>query len=245
MTLGLLPPPGSQRRPAAAEPFSDPSPHFSMPVIGELRMCFQARRAPQRSLMSVAACLFLVAAFQGCTGNGSQADRNAEQQAKETGVRQEDLAKLVGRVTVDGQSPAEGMSLLVILNDPEHLDATANGKKPKLFTVCGDQGEFAIVTKPGKYIVTFVELHQVEARLGAKPAGGGRGPGGRMRRGDLRPPDELKNLYNDPDKNAKEEKFKLDLKLTGQEDYQIDLALAGKEPVETPGPHAVTQLTVR
>jgi hypothetical protein len=66
-----------------------------------------------------------------------------------------------------------------------------------------------------------------------------------MSRGDLQPPDELKNLYNDPDKNAKEEKFKLDLKLPGQEGYQVDLAVAGKEPVETPGPNAVTRLMAR
>jgi hypothetical protein len=209
-------------------------------------MCFQARRAPQGSLMSVAACLFLVAAFQGCGSDGSERDRIAEQQAKERGFKPEDFTKLAGRVTVDGQPPAEDMSLVVILNDPEHLDATANGKKPKLFAVCDAQGKFALMPKPGKYIVTFVELHPGDPRIDAKPAGRGRGPGGRMRGGGtLQPPDELKNLYNDPDKNAKEDKFKLDLKLTGQEDYQIDLALAGKEPVDTPGPHAVTQLTVR
>jgi hypothetical protein len=186
--------------------------------------------------MSVAACLFLVAAFQGCNGSP---------QAKETGFKQEDFAKLVGRVTVDGQPPAEDLSLVVILNDPEHLDATANGKRPKLFAVCDAKGNFAMMPKPGKYIVTFVELHQGDARLSAKLAsGGGRGPGGPMRGGSsLQPPDELKNLYNDPDTNANEEKFKLDLKLPGQEDYQIDLALTGKQPVETPRPHAVTQLT--
>jgi hypothetical protein len=200
-------------------------------------MCFLARRAPQRSLMSVAACLFLLAALQGCTGDGSQVDRDADAQG-------EKLAKLAGRVTVDGQPPAEDTSLVVILNDPEHLDATANGKRPKLFTVCDVQGNFAVMTKPGRYIVTFVELHQPEARGGPKPVGRGRGPGGQMRQG-LASPDELKNLYNDPDKNAKEEKFKLDLKMPGQEDYQIDLALAAKEPVAKPGPHAVTQIMPR
>jgi hypothetical protein len=207
-------------------------------------MCFLARRAPQRSLMRVAACLSLVAAFQGCTEK-SKLDIAADEQAKEIGFSEQKLAKLVGRVTIDGQPPAQDRSLVVILNDPEHLDATANGKRPKLFIVCGGQGDFAVMAKPGKYIVTFVELHQAENPRGARPVGRGLGPSGAMSRGDLQPPDELKNLYNDPDKNAKEEKFKLDLKLPGQEGYQVDLAVGGKEPVETPGPNAVTRLMAR
>jgi len=206
-------------------------------------MCFPARRAPQGSLMSVAAGLLLVAAFQGC--NENQLDRAADEQAKEIGFAQQNLAKLVGRVTVDGQPPAAETSLVVILNDPQHLDATANGKRPEVFTVCSGQGDFAIMTKPGKYILTFVALHQAEMPRGERPVGRGLGPSGPMSRGNLLPPDELKNLYNDPDKNAKEEKFKLDLKLPGQEGYQVDLALAGKDPVATPGPNAVTLLTAR
>jgi hypothetical protein len=205
-------------------------------------MCFSVRRAPLHSLMSIAACLFLGAACPGC--NESQLDRAADEQAKQIGFAKQSLAKLAGRVTVDGQPPAGDTSLVVILNDPEHLDATANGKRPEVFTVCSGQGDFAIMTKPGKYIVTFVELHQFEPR-GERPVGRGLGPSGPMTRGNLLPPDELKNLYNDPDKNAKEEKFKLDLNLPGQEDYQVDLALAGKDPVATPGPNAVTLLTAR
>jgi len=193
--------------------------------------------------MSVAVCLFLVAAFQGC--NESQLDRAADEQAQQIGFAKQNLAKLVGRVTVDGQPPAGETSLVVILNDPEHLDATANGKRPQVFAVCSGQGDFAIMTKPGKYIVTFVELHQAEMPHGERPVGRGLGPNRPMSRGNLLPPDELKNLYNDPDKNAKEEKFKLDLNLPGQEGYQVDLAVAGKEPVETPGPNAVTLLTAR
>jgi hypothetical protein len=206
-------------------------------------MCFPVRRAPQRLLMSVAACLFLLAAFPGC--NESQLDHAADEQAKEIGFAKQKLAKLVGRVTVDGQPPAGDTSLVVILNDPEHLGATANGKRPQVFSVCSGQGDFAIMTKPGKYIVTFVQLHQAEIPRGTRPAGRGLGPSGPMSRGNLLPPDELKNLYNDPDKNAKEEKFKLDLKRPGQEDYQVDLAVTGKEPVETPGHNAVTLLMSR
>jgi hypothetical protein len=207
-------------------------------------MRFLARRAPQRPLMSVAAGLFLVAAFQGC-GGGSKIDHAEEEQAKEIAFVKENLAKLAGRVSVDGQPPAENTSLVVILNDPEHLDATAGSRKPKLYSVCGRQGEFALMTKPGKYILTFVQLHQAEIRAGSRPVGRGLGPGGGTSRGDLIPPDELKNLYNDPDKNAKVEAFQVDLKLPGKDDYQIDLAVAGKDPAPTSGPNAVTRIMAR
>jgi hypothetical protein len=206
-------------------------------------MCFLARRAPQGSLLSVAAGLLLVVAFQGCSE--SQLDQAAEEQAKQIGFAKQNLAKLSGRVTVDGLPPAADTSLVVILNDPEHLNATANGKRPEVFTVCSAQGDFALMTKPGKYVVTFVALHQTGMPRGERPVGRGLGPSGPMSRGNLLPPDELKNLYNDPDKNANEEKFKLELKLPGQEGYQVDLALAGKDPVATPGPNAVTLLTSR
>jgi hypothetical protein len=214
-----------------------------MPGIGELRMRFLARRAPQCSLMSIAACLVL-AAFQGCSEKSSL-DRAADEQARELKFAEQNLAKLVGRVSVDGQPPAENTSLVVILNDPEHLDATADGKNPALYSVCGGQGDFAIMTKPGKYILTFVELHQETPRAGTRGVGRGLRPDRATSRGNLLAPDELKNLYNDPDKNAKVEAFQVDLKLPGKEDYQIDLAVAGKDPVPTPGPHAVTRIIVR
>jgi hypothetical protein len=203
-----------------------------------------AHRPPHRSLMSVAACLVLVAAFQGCTEK-SKLESAADAQAKEIGYIKENLAKLVGRVTVDGQPPAEDRALVVILNDPEHLDATANGQRPNLFSVCNGQGNFAIETKPGKYIVTFAELHQAEIHGNVRPVGRGPRPDRAMTRGSLLPPDDLKNLYNDPAKNAKENAFQLDLQLPGKEDYQIDLAVAGKDPVDAPGPDAVTRINAR
>jgi hypothetical protein len=240
---GVLPPPARRNAAGlAAERFSNPSPTFE-PGIGELRMSFLARRAPQGSLVTVAAGLLLVAAFQGC--NESQLDKVAEEQAKQNGFAKQNLAKLSGHVTVDGLPPAAGTSLVVILNDPEHLNATANGKRPEVFTVCGAQGDFAIMTKPGKYVVTFVALHQAEMPRGERPVGRGLGPSGPMSRGNLMPPDDLKNLYNDPDKNANEETYKLDLKLPGQDGYQVDLAVAGKDAVKTPGPNAVTLVTAR
>jgi hypothetical protein len=219
------------------------APDLLMPGLGELRMRFLGCRGRQCSLTRVAVCLIIMVAIEGC-GENKTLDRAADEQAKQSGYDKQSLAKLAGRVTVDGQPPAADTTLVVILNDPEHLDATANGKSPSLYSVCGAQGDFALMTKPGKYIVTFAELHQAESpRAGARAVGRGPGVNSAFSRGNLRPPDELKNLYNDPNKNAQEEKFKLDLKPPGQEDYQIDLAVAGKEAVATPGPHAVTRIT--
>ncbi len=52
-------------------------------------------------------------------------------------------------------------------------------------------------------------------------------------------PDQLKNLYNDPEKNEKKEGFKIEHKSPGKTDYTFDLAVAGQEEA-TPGPKSVT-----
>jgi hypothetical protein len=58
-------------------------------------------------------------------------------------------------------------------------------------------------------------------------------------------PDELKNLYSDPDKNAKEDIYVLDVKPPGKDNYQFELSIAGKEVVPR-GPNAVKEIkTVR
>jgi hypothetical protein len=127
---------------------------------------------------------------------------------------------------------------LVILNDPQHpLEA---GKNPALHGGCDAEGHFAFSTytahdgvKTGSYIVTFVQLHELSGRLGRK------------RNSGFGPPDELKNLYNDPDKNAAIPEFKVEIKKPGITDAHFNLVVEGKEPVATPGPHAVTLLDNR
>jgi hypothetical protein len=134
--------------------------------------------------------------------------------------------------------PASDAQLFVILNDPEHPEAAAHSKMPQLFTVCDPEGKFSFRTYftgdgvvAGKYVVTFVALHP-PAKSGRHVMGGSL----------FSSPDELKNLYNDPDQNAKQEKFNLDLQAPGKGDYEFDLAVAGMQPVETPGPNAWTRI---
>jgi hypothetical protein len=170
----------------------------------------------------------LASMCQGC-GSATQSAREAlDRQYKDNPqLKRPDLAKFAGTVTVDGQPPAKGTVIVVILNDPKK---PAPRNKPSQYAISDPNGHFEFSTSlkgdgtlPGSYVVTFAELH---------PHG---------RRGFF-PPDELKNLYNDPDKNGDKQEFRLELQSPGKPDYTIDLKVAGEEPVSKPGPNATTEI---
>lgn len=160
------------------------------------------------------------------------------------------LAKFAGRVLVDGKGPRKDCKLFVILTDPKHLDENVKGLPPKFFTVCHADGTFGFSTNekhdgvlPGKYIVTFVELHERRIRRGnaglkTKSTGGSTGD-----RVSFVEPDELKNLYSDPDKNAANPKYSLDLQPPGRDDYSFDLNVSGQTPLAKAAPHAVKKMS--
>jgi hypothetical protein len=148
------------------------------------------------------------------------------------------VAKVAGRVSIDGQPPAEDLRLFVVLSDPEHLEK--QGDTPQMFAQCDPQGNFAFTmyytgdgVPYGKYVASFVELRRKILPVRARSP---------------RPllyfvePDELKNLYNDPEKNKNDPVFVLDVQPPGRTDYRFDLAVEGKDPVKTPGPYAVTHV---
>jgi hypothetical protein len=129
-------------------------------------------------------------------------------------------------VTIDGQPPqfARPLRLVVLLHDPSRP-----GFGPRHIRQCTDDGKFAFGTyakqdgvPAGVYIVTFAVL-KVTAQ-------------------GLIGPDQLKNLYNDPDKNAQVQEFKFALEPPGKTDCVFDLKVADQSPVELPGPNAVTEL---
>jgi len=207
-------------------------------------MLFAAGRAPSFPRLRLAAGLLLLSALSGCPGQNAQQaiDKQVQDnpQFKKTAV-----AKFAGRVTIDGQPPAKEYSLFVILNDPQHLDEAAHSTKPKYCQSCNSNGAFAFSTyghedgvPVGKYVVTFVGLHGPPLPVAGKMRGPKVRSGGMSHYG---PPDELKNLYNDPDKNAKDEKFVLNLEAPGKDDYEFDLPVAAKEAVAA-GPNAWTNL---
>jgi hypothetical protein len=66
----------------------------------------------------------------------------------------------------------------------------------------------------GSYVVLFVALKH--SLLG--------------RQQGYHEPDALQNRYNDPDKNAANPEFKVDVKPPGKTDYNFDLKLAGTDP---------------
>jgi hypothetical protein len=177
--------------------------------------------------------LGLVAALAGLLAAGCGSGQNAEQALdnamKDAGKAKGTVYPLAGKVTIDGQPPKfekANQRLVVVLNDAEHLDVPAI-RCPHV--EANQNGEFSFTTymrgdgvKPGKYVLTF-GVFQHKQKLGYIP------------------PDLLKNLYSDPEVNAKKPEFVIDHKAPGKSDYDSNLQMAGKEAVE-PGPNALNGL---
>jgi hypothetical protein len=178
-----------------------------------------------RGLVTSLAVLSLLPA--GCS-NTQSTQEALDAQLKALNVEKATLAKFAGKVTIDGQPPAapRGQALRVILFDTKNPDK--NKRLPS--APCQKDGsfEFYMYSKGdgapvGSYVVLFAELTNSRTK-------------------GLIQPDGLKNLYDDPDKNAENKDFLVELAPPGKTDYTFNLELAGKDPVATPGPHAVTQI---
>ena len=183
-------------------------------------------RPSVRAIGSVVFCLIAA----GCGGGSQSADQALQKQLDAANIPRTAVSKFAGSVTVDGQPPSLGPkeALLVILYDSKNPPTR---DKPPLTATCDQKGHFEFSTftrgdgvPPGSYVVLFAQLH-------SQPGAG------------MLPPDGLKNLYNDPDKNAEKPEFKLDLSSPGRSDHSFNLELAGKEGIPTPGSHAVTKIT--
>ncbi len=181
-----------------------------------------------RSRLIVAVLSFLLA---GC-GFGSQSAGQALSQAlASTGTAKDACAKFAGTVTIDGKTPGDlGVSrVMVVLWNTK---TPPKGTPP--FAPCDPDGYFEFHTYDkadgvpvGNYVICFVQL-QGGMRIG--------GPSG------WRGPDQLKDLYSDPDKNKEDKDLILDLKSPGKTGWQFDLKIDGKEPVTNAGPNAVKEL---
>jgi hypothetical protein len=165
------------------------------------------------------------------SGRFSTGDSMVQIAIDKSGKPAAELGKMKGKVTIDGQPPATGSDLIVFLNDPTNLPDPS--RNPPWFCPCDSQGNFFFSTRMngdgvavGKYIVTFAKLRPV-------------GLGGRD---GYKSPDELKNLYNDPEKNATIPEFNISVEAAGKNDYVFDLTVDGKQPVTTPGAHAFTAI---
>jgi hypothetical protein len=178
------------------------------------------RRVRYRFVGMACACALVAA---GCAKSAKESLPGG---FKQTGQMPAKVYPLAGKVTIDGQPPRVVWPdlLLVMLTDPSNPILVNRPCRQ-----CNDAGEFAFGTftkddgvAPGKYTVTF-------AVLKITPRG-------------VVGPDQLKNLYNDPDKNQQMPEFHIDHEAPGKRDYLFDLKVAGQEGNESPGPKALTEL---
>jgi hypothetical protein len=191
---------------------------------------FQNLSPRRRTFLTGAAVIALAALFLMLRKHGKTADQALnEVYIRHPQLVRQKVAKFAGRVTIDGQLPGDlphGSMLFVSLHRKQGREPSAE----PLHAVCDSTGHFGFSTylkedgvPVGSYIVTFVKLPRVGRRVFGLP-------------------DELKNLYSDPERNSGQPEFVVDLQTPGKTDYQFDLAVAGQEPIETPGPRAVTRI---
>jgi hypothetical protein len=166
-----------------------------------------------------------------CMGCGTKsAEERVSDELKRSGKEKTAVYPLSGHVTIDGQPPsavAKGRSKLIVsLYDVAKPDQ-APGARP--YMIVDPDGSFRFSTygngdglPAANYVFTFAQLtyKKKDGYLG---------------------PDALKNLYNDPDKNATKPDFKIDHKSPGRTDYSFDLKTAGEETASA-GPKAVTKI---
>jgi hypothetical protein len=179
------------------------------------------------------AVVALLGLFVGGCGSGTQTADQALNKALETsGTTREGVGKFAGIVTIDGKPPGDMgfVRTLVILWDSKK---PPTAKTPPAYVTCDEGGKFEFSTYGqgdgvplGTYVVCFAQL-----KGGLRLGGGERGWQG---------PDQLKNLYNDPDKNKEIKEFVVEIMSPGKTDWDFNLQVSGKEPVTAPGPNAFT-----
>jgi hypothetical protein len=128
---------------------------------------------------------------------------------------------LAGKLTIDGQSPGKEGTVILLLN------GDVGGKAEPYYAYCRPDGSFEFQGghSAGRFVITIAWLRE---RKGVEWA-------------EFLGPDQLKNLYNDPDRNAKRPEFVIRHEAPGKTNYRFNLKVAGERPVQ-PGPNAVTHL---
>jgi hypothetical protein len=182
--------------------------------------------------VSPGSCVLLAAlmaiAAPGCSGQQSPEQR-LQKALQEAGEQKEKIFPLAGRVSVDGMPPAYDprYPVIVMLIDREKSNEPTTTRR---FIECDPEGRFSFSSydrddgvKPGRYLVAIAKLERTAVRAYVGP-------------------DQFHNRYNDPDKNAQDGTFRIDHNAPGKRDYDFHLTIAGNDPVEKPGPHAITQI---
>jgi hypothetical protein len=194
-------------------------------------ICPGPRLKRRRLSFCVLALLGVGSLLAGC---GKTSSQSMDGQLHEMNLTQKSTAKFAGTVTIDGKPPADSIKngLFILAYDPKN--PPHNNAPPLKTIVDRTTGHFEFTTyshgdglPEGSYIVLFVALHNTIF---------GKNPG-------FHGPDSLKNLYNDPDVNAKNPTFNITVSRPGKTDYSFDLKLQGQEPAAGSGEHAVTHFS--
>jgi hypothetical protein len=172
--------------------------------------------------IAAACACCLVAA--GCTKQQSTANR-IKQAAESSGIKPLTVFPLAGTVTVDNQPPAlksKKWVLVVMAYDASKPDQPASNQ---LYVSARADGsfDFGDGLPPGKYVMLFAQLQKNKKRGAAGP-------------------DALKNLYNDPDVNAKKGDFTINHQEPGKTNYEFNLNVAGETAPAQHGPNALTHI---
>ena len=162
----------------------------------------------------------------GCSGSPN-AEQALDARLKQEKIPRQTVHPLAGHVTIDGHPPGSDTNVVIAVLNETRSPQVPVEKRPR--TICTPAGEFSFSTylgddgfAAGDYIITFAMLADTKRGLLG--------------------PDQLKNLYNDPEKNKSIPEFHIEHNAPGRKDYAFDLKLAGKEPVQTPGQFALTGL---
>jgi hypothetical protein len=186
-------------------------------------------RSPRsKTILLVGVNAALIFLSIGC-GRGPTAEQAVDARLKQDNLERQKVCPLAGRVTIDGKPPGSDTNVVVVvLNDPTKPELPL-AQRP--YAICTPGGDFAFSTylgadgvRSGEYIATFAMVDD-------------------DKRG-LLGPDQLKNLYNDPEKNKAVPEFHIDHKEPGRKDYAFDLKVSGKEPVGPPGKFAFTGILI-
>jgi hypothetical protein len=171
-------------------------------------------------------CGIALASVVGCGKSGDTQSLRAL--LKQSGDDRASLFPLAGRVMIDGE-PAHYVKpqrLVMMLYDKSKPDLPTV-KRP--FKDVSADGTFAFGTytkgdglPAGDFVVAFAVLEVTNRGLLG--------------------PDQLHNLYNDPEKNAANPEFNINHSAPGKTDYVFDLKVEGKEGIATPGPKALTEV---
>jgi hypothetical protein len=190
-----------------------------MSVIGRSR--FTRSFTP---LGQVVAPFLVVVVVVGCNKSESNTER-MKAAYENAGMKPTSVYPLSGTLTVDNQAPVGPKSrrwaIAVMAYDTSKPDQPARGQA---FVMAKSDGSFTFGEglPPGKYVMLFAGLEFNKRR-------GWHGP------------DLLKNLYNDPDVNAKKTEFLIEVP-PAKTDCAFNLSVVGEAPLAKPGPKSLIDI---